>query len=430
MNNGKVKLNLGGGDFIVDGYRNIDRKFGLEVYPLPVEYADGTVDEIRASHILEHFSGRETYKVLKHWADKLKVGGVIKVAVPDFRKIAQDYLSGKAEKTASFVMGGQEDDNDYHKAVFDEESVTKLLEACGLTNIEKWQDEIQDCSSFDVSLNLMGTKAEPSRLCSENKPAAEGTVTSQVDCKKVAAVISMGRLTFSDNQFCATKALAPLGVELIQGIGVFWGQLLSRSIQQAIDKGKEYILTLDYDTYFNKEQFLYLCWLMNSNPDVDAIVPLQIRREGDFPLLGKYEADRFPKGQKTTQVPMDVFSEPLTPIVTGHFGMTLLRVSALKKLSKPWFKGEPNEDGEWGDNRVDEDIYFWNKFYDEGFKAVLAREVGIGHMQLMCTFAGTWDERWKPRHMYITDVREKGIPEHCLPPLSASVKKGGNDATT
>ena len=57
-----VKLNLGGGHQKIPGYTNLDRKLGSEVYPL--DYEDGTVDEIRASHILEHFSHREAPEVL------------------------------------------------------------------------------------------------------------------------------------------------------------------------------------------------------------------------------------------------------------------------------------------------------------------------------------------------------------------------------
>jgi 2-polyprenyl-3-methyl-5-hydroxy-6-metoxy-1,4-benzoquinol methylase len=57
----------------------------------PGNRADGSVDVIRASHILEHFPA-QVPAVLKHWAAKLKPGGVLKIAVPDFAWIAQAYL--------------------------------------------------------------------------------------------------------------------------------------------------------------------------------------------------------------------------------------------------------------------------------------------------------------------------------------------------
>jgi len=48
-----TRLNLGAGDKPLDGYINLDRKTGQECFPLA--YDDGSVDVIRASHILEHF---------------------------------------------------------------------------------------------------------------------------------------------------------------------------------------------------------------------------------------------------------------------------------------------------------------------------------------------------------------------------------------
>src|SRR5262247_2208869 len=58
MGESSIKLNLGGGLRKIPGYQNIDRKLGTEVYPLR-EWADNSIDEIRASHILEHFPYRE-----------------------------------------------------------------------------------------------------------------------------------------------------------------------------------------------------------------------------------------------------------------------------------------------------------------------------------------------------------------------------------
>jgi predicted SAM-dependent methyltransferase len=85
-----LKLNLGSGQFKIKGYENIDKMYGTDAYPL--QYDLGEVDEIRASHILEHFGKHEVLNVLKNWVDKLRPGGVLKIAVPDFDKIAVDYI--------------------------------------------------------------------------------------------------------------------------------------------------------------------------------------------------------------------------------------------------------------------------------------------------------------------------------------------------
>lgn len=158
-----MKLNLGGGNHEIEGYINVDIKNGLSVYPL--YYDDNSVDEIRASHILEHFSMKLVPHVLKDWVRVLKPNGIIKIAVPDIVWIANELMKGNPRELplAEFIMGGQIDKYDFHKSVFNYETLkTKMIEA-GLVDIEYWDDDIQDCSSLEVSLNLMGRKANGDR---------------------------------------------------------------------------------------------------------------------------------------------------------------------------------------------------------------------------------------------------------------------------
>src|SRR5690606_35327534 len=129
------KLNIGAGDVPLDGYENIDRKTGQEAYPLA--YPDATFDEVRASHILEHFGHAEVQAVVNEWARVLKPGGVLKIAVPDFDYIAKGYLEGRAEPFAAYVMGGQQDENDYHRTVFNEERLRDVMHTAGLSGIER-----------------------------------------------------------------------------------------------------------------------------------------------------------------------------------------------------------------------------------------------------------------------------------------------------
>jgi predicted SAM-dependent methyltransferase len=153
-----IKLNLGAGDWEIPGYIAIDRKFNSEVYPL-VDYEDGSVDEIRASHVLEHFAAKEVFDVVKHWAAKLKKGGILRIAVPDFEWIAKNYIDGQQINFPGYIMGGQTDENDFHKSLFDKLILTNLLKHAGMTDIKEWQTEIQDCASLPVSLNLQGCKS-------------------------------------------------------------------------------------------------------------------------------------------------------------------------------------------------------------------------------------------------------------------------------
>ena len=102
-----IRLNLGSGALPLPGYLNLDINENNPVYPLP--YEDSSVDEIRASHILEHFSHREAERVIAEWTRVIKPNGTIKIAVPDFRLIAECYLNGLNPHLPieGYLMGGK-----------------------------------------------------------------------------------------------------------------------------------------------------------------------------------------------------------------------------------------------------------------------------------------------------------------------------------
>jgi len=206
----------------------------------------------------------------------------------------------------------------------------------------------------------------------------------------------------------AAKVFAPMGIELEVGYGVFWSQVLTRMIQEQIANGMEWIVILDYDSYYLKEHFLALCQLMLEYPEVDAILPVQIKREDDRVLAGVNDPTRANQEYEA--------NTDLIEIDTGHFGLTILRASAFAKLKKPWFVAVPNEKGEWGDGKLDDDIYFWKNWRESGLKVYLTPQVLIGHMQLMVTWPGTFNKGSRPTHQYINTCTDKGIPEWCKVP--------------
>ncbi len=616
---GLTKLNLGCGNTPIDGYVNLDIGQGHLAYPL--NWKEGTVDEIRASHLLEHFSHRRTVEVLRNWVSKLKPGGVLKVAVPDFRKICQSYVDGQKINTVGYLMGGHVDKYDEHKNLFDRATLTKYLEAVGLRNIQDWQSDIKDCASLPISLNLMGRKAGRNgdgspKLCeadiqimrglwdkrrnvysqygedgiidaifekvgttnkwcvevgagdgitfsntrrlidagwnavlieadpeifkqletnmqnavhtgtviminravdmNENRldnilveynvpkdidfmsididgqdwhiwnsllnyqprimmvefdnqvdpdyvPTIDGEgqagkkailglgpskgyhlalenvvnwifvhddcaekvipdarnkflspiipVKEDVPAIKIAAVMSMPRLAFTDNMFSAIQSFMPLGITLDRGVGVFWGQVLTRMIEQYLEDGTEWLFTVDYDTWFRREHVQRLCQLMAEHPEADAIIPVQTGRQGLLPLMGRVDSN----GNPTTSSARTDFEQVLTSILTGHFGLTIFKMSIFHTLPKPWFLHVPGPDGGWNEGRQDEDIYFWNNFARAGFKAFMANEVNVGHIQLMSTFPGTIKDNWRPIQIYMNEVEQGKVPEHCIP---------------
>jgi len=102
MQKKKLKLNIGCGKRILDGYDNIDSQpFGDKVIVMDVrnlQYVDGSVDEILAEFILEHLPYAETQEIIWSWWMALKPGGTLKLLVPDFDMIAKEWLAGNLSR--------------------------------------------------------------------------------------------------------------------------------------------------------------------------------------------------------------------------------------------------------------------------------------------------------------------------------------------
>lgn len=377
-----VRLNLGAGDTPLPGYVRLDRKTGQEIFPL--DYADGTVDEIYASHVLEHFGHAEVFAVLKDWVRALKPGGVLKIAVPNFEWIAEHYLAGQPINVQGYVMGAQSDPDNYHRTIFDKELLTDALKSAGLIDIALWQSEIQDCAALPVSLNLQGTKPQP------------------LPKLNIQCAMSVPRLGFQENFFCWVQALFPLGIKPTKYDGAFWGQCLERVMSGMLDS--DFILTLDYDSVFKREHVEQLIRLAVANPLADAIAPVQARRGGGAPLL-TVKDDR---GQYVQTLDRAVLERPLVKVNTAHFGLTLIRTASLKRMPHPWFLGVPNADGEWKDGRIDDDIYFWRKWQETGNSVYLAPRCVIGHGEFMVSWP---DENFETIYQTPKAFWETGLPE-------------------
>lgn len=382
-----IRLNLGAGDTPLDGYTNLDRKMGHEVFPL--EYDDGTVDEIRASHVLEHFSHQEAGQVLQHWVNKLAPGGVLKIAVPDFQLVARHYLAGTPINVQGFVMGGHIDANDKHGVIFDEETLREAMAACGLINIDRWESEAEDCSSLPISLNLKGTKPHA------GMPDLSGT----------RAILASARFGPALHHRCTHEAFGRLGIPFTVTCGCFWHQIICEMMEAAIaDPDCTHVLTCDYDSIFRVNDVLELHRLSATYPEAAAIVPVQSKRASTEALFTMEDGT----GRKRKEVPASNFQRNLTEIATGHFGLTLIRADALREMSRPWMDPRPDpKTGRWSGGNVEADISFWRKWRAEGRKVFLANRVRIGHMQELITWPG---KDLQPVYQPIQDYQTNGIP--------------------
>lgn len=379
-----LKLNLGSGDTILAGYTNLDAKYGHSIYPLP--HDDGSVDEIRSSHVLEHFPHGDVLKVLQEWVRVLKPNGLLKVAVPNLDAIIAGYHEGDP-LTQSYLMGGQTDGNDFHRAAFNASTLGSLLRDAGLVSVTGWQSDAKDCAALPVSLNLMGWK----------RPAK---------WPSVYAIMSVPRLGFMDAFFCWYEALTPLRIQMMKFTGAFWGQCMERGMESALTHSPEFILTLDYDTIFDRQDIEDMMSVMVNNPHIDALAPIQSARSKTHSLFTVRGED----GKNVPELPGDYFSPVASKAHTAHFGCTLIRSSAIRDLPKPWFASRTDPNGSWHDGRLDDDTYFWAEFAKAGKSLYLANRVAVGHMELMIRWPGD-NNTMAPIFQNHNDYAENGVPE-------------------
>jgi hypothetical protein len=379
----QIRLDLGAGEMSPPGFRPMGRDHGSEIFPLA--YADESVDEIRASHVLEHFPFRALGDVIKDWVRCLKKGGKLKIAVPDFARIAQDYLEGVEQPHESYILGAQSDTNDYHKSMFDRDRLRALLAGAGLVLIEPWESEIDDCAGYPISLNLEGRKPFVSEL-------------------KVSGCMSVPRLGFMDNFFSCVEACIPCNVKLRKHGGAFWGQSMTKVFEKTIElDNPDLILTIDYDTVMRPVHLATMINLMMLYPKIDALAPIQSSRHH---LTTLFTVATEP-GKNAEAIPRTALAGDTMPVSTAHFGLTLIRTAAIKKMSKPWFHAVPSPDGDWGEGHIDDDIQFWRNFEAAGNSLHLANRVAIGHLELQIKWP---DINLSVMHQSVTDYQQNGVP--------------------
>jgi len=178
-----IKLHLGCGkrDFGTD-WIHIDGGDFPHLYSHDItklNFDDNSADIIYSSHVLSYFDREEVLTVLSEWKRVLRKGGILRLAVPDFKVMSGLYFVGKFP-LKSFLgplygkmkMG---DKTIYHKTVYDFEDLKEILESVGLRDVRRYDwrktehSRIDDCSAaylpkmdFDagtlISLNVEATK--------------------------------------------------------------------------------------------------------------------------------------------------------------------------------------------------------------------------------------------------------------------------------
>ena len=106
------------------------------------QFENGSVEEIYASHVVEHVDQNKIKETLKGIYRVLKNSGKFYVSVPDMEILCRIFMSKEAPKKAKFhamrmMFGGQIDEYDYHYFGWNYEFLHDYLTEAGFKKIEK-----------------------------------------------------------------------------------------------------------------------------------------------------------------------------------------------------------------------------------------------------------------------------------------------------
>lgn len=140
--------------------------------------ASGSADELYASHVLEHFSFPRALLVLAEWARVIRLGGIIKIAVPDMEIYAHFLLNGHNPFVAMTDIYGAhwphwgEDEPQAHHFGYTRRMLAQILAVMGFKDFDFWRSQMPEAANtwahgenqerLGISLNLSGIKnSEP-----------------------------------------------------------------------------------------------------------------------------------------------------------------------------------------------------------------------------------------------------------------------------
>lgn len=134
-------------------------------------FKDGSVEEIYASHVLEHLSYQDAMpQALREWNRVLVAGGRALISVPDFDVICRLFVDpARDEEQRFFLMriafGGQMDPHDFHFMGFTREFLGYFLGQAGFRSMDQVEDfglfrdtSVQKFHGTPISLNVIAYK--------------------------------------------------------------------------------------------------------------------------------------------------------------------------------------------------------------------------------------------------------------------------------
>ena len=119
-------------------------------------FEDGCADVVYSSYTLEYFDRQEVQDVLVEWRRVSKMGGLLRIAVPDLKALLTLYrekqdinlllgpLYGRMK-----IDGVAGNETLYHKTAYDEESLNVTLKKAGFKDIKRYEWQKTEHVKYD-----------------------------------------------------------------------------------------------------------------------------------------------------------------------------------------------------------------------------------------------------------------------------------------
>lgn len=154
--NKNIKLNVGGGGVNFPGFLSVDlhdKRAHIIMDITKLDFDDGTVQEILASHVFEHLNPYHAVDILKEWLRVLKPGGKLAMEMPNLEELCKKFINADMGERYGITnviygsvnttdVGGPDNITSPHLFGWWPQSITDHLLNAGFTNIQIMDEQI------------------------------------------------------------------------------------------------------------------------------------------------------------------------------------------------------------------------------------------------------------------------------------------------
>ena len=153
-----IKIHVGCGKRFFPGWLHVDGESLPHIIHNDVylsKHEENSVDTIYSSHLLSYFDRFKANWVLIKWHQVLKVGGVLRLAVPDFEAMARLYVTDTDKYPLDCFLGplyGKMQMNNqliYHQTCYDFKSLSELLIQIGFKDVRRYDWRLTEHAHID-----------------------------------------------------------------------------------------------------------------------------------------------------------------------------------------------------------------------------------------------------------------------------------------